>query len=151
MSPYHKQIVEKTFHLFFRYFHDSQTSFFQLPNIDKIQAIHNLKDVCLTDKESFSYKIVSSACYDFCKFLAEICPFEGEYKGHKVNTWLNEQFNQWFANFANLQRYKTFIRSRMISCNFRKSRLRAMRRLEQKEHSMNVNTLDQVGDFEGNV
>ena len=104
-----------------------------LPNVDKIQAIHNLDDADLTEKDSFSYKIVSSACYDFCKFLAEICPFEGEYKGSRVNAWVSEQFNRWFANFPNLQASKSLIRSRMISCNFRKARLRAIRRAEQND------------------
>ena len=104
---------------------------FQHLNIDKIQAIQSLTDVCLTDKDSFSYKMISSACYDFCKHLAAICPFEGEHKGHRVNAWVNHQFEQWIANFPKLQTSKTFIKGKMFSCNFQKARLRVVRRLEQ--------------------
>ena len=43
---------------------------------DKLSVIQSYEVIDLSDKNSFIYKLVSSAGYDLAKLLATICPFE---------------------------------------------------------------------------
>lgn len=95
---------------------------------DKLSVIQSYEAIDLSDKNSFIYKLVSSAGYDLAKLLASICPFQGEYKGPAVNKWMNEMLEEWLSFFPNLIKHKTIIKNLFVGKNFRKARLRVLRK-----------------------